>query len=218
MADAPLESFQISRQRARHASRRNRSISGPRFRWKPSLKRATGAAENKPPNSDRPPHIRVPDEIPKPRFADFPANVPGNRRFPRRPEIGRCVGGATPRRGPRQSAQLVDLSTPFSPLTLSKTPDGEARKHAAEFQYAPPYVIPTRSQNPDFRIPPTMSPEIADFRVGPKSGDVWAGRLSNAGPRRSGQPVDFRAPFSPETPRKTRVGDVRTRAAGNPPI
>ena len=78
----------------------------------------------------------------------------------------------------------------------------------------PPYDILTGSRNSDFRISPTMSPEIADFRVGPKSGDVWAGRLSNAGPRRSAQLVDFRTPFSPETPSKTRDGDVRKRAAG----
>ena len=59
-----------------------------------------------------------------------------------------------------------------------------------------------------------MSPEIADFGVGPKSGDLWAGRLSNMDPRRSAQLVDFRAPFSPETPFKTRDGDVGKRAAG----
>ena len=59
-----------------------------------------------------------------------------------------------------------------------------------------------------------MSPEIADFGVGPKSGDVWAGRLSNADPRRSAQLVKFRTPFSPETPNKTRGGDVGKRAAG----
>ena len=59
-----------------------------------------------------------------------------------------------------------------------------------------------------------MSPEIADFRVDPKSGDLWAGRLSNAGPRRSAQAADFRTPFSPETPSKTRDGDARKRAAG----
>ena len=60
-----------------------------------------------------------------------------------------------------------------------------------------------------------MSPGIADFRVGPKSGDLWAGRLSNADPRRSAQSADFRAPFPPETPSKTRDGDVRKRAAGS---
>ena len=59
-----------------------------------------------------------------------------------------------------------------------------------------------------------MSPEIADFGVGPKSGDLWAGRLSNTDPRRSARLVDFRTPFSPETPSKTRDGDVGKRAAG----
>ena len=33
-------------------------------------------------------------------------------------------------------------------------------------------------------------------------------------PRRSAQLVDFRAPFSPGTPSKTRDGDVGKRAAG----
>ena len=50
--------------------------------------------------------------------------------------------------------------------------------------------------------------------VGPKSGDLWAGRLSNMGPRRSARLVDFRTPFSPETPSKTCDGDVGKRAAG----
>ena len=59
-----------------------------------------------------------------------------------------------------------------------------------------------------------MSPEIADFRVGPKSGDLWAGRLSNAGARRSAQSGNFRTPFLPETLSKTRDGGVRKRAAG----
>ena len=59
-----------------------------------------------------------------------------------------------------------------------------------------------------------MSPEIADFRYGPKSGDLWAGRPSNVGPRRSAQAADFRAPFSPEIPYKTRDGDAKKRAAG----
>ena len=59
-----------------------------------------------------------------------------------------------------------------------------------------------------------MSPEIADFGVGPKSGDLWAGRLSNADPRRSAQLVNFRTPFSPETPSKPRDGDVGKRATG----
>ena len=59
-----------------------------------------------------------------------------------------------------------------------------------------------------------MSPEIADFGVGPKSGDLWAGRLSNMDPRRSAQLVDFRTPFSPGTLSETRDGDVTKRAAG----
>ena len=59
-----------------------------------------------------------------------------------------------------------------------------------------------------------MSPEIADFGVGPKSGDLWAGRLSNTDPRQSARLVDSRAPLSPETPSKTRDGDVGKRAAG----
>ena len=58
-----------------------------------------------------------------------------------------------------------------------------------------------------------MSPEIADFGVGPKSGDFRAGRLSNADPRWSAQSVDFRAPFSPITRSETRDADVSKRAA-----
>ena len=57
-----------------------------------------------------------------------------------------------------------------------------------------------------------MSPEIADFGVGPKSGDLWAGRLSNTDPRRSARLVDFRTPFSPETPCKTRDRGAGKRA------
>ena len=57
-----------------------------------------------------------------------------------------------------------------------------------------------------------MSPEIADFRAGPKSGDLRAGRLSNADPRRSAQSVDFRTPFPPETRPKTRDRHAKKRA------
>ena len=78
----------------------------------------------------------------------------------------------------------------------------------------PPYEFLTRPRNPDFRIPPTVSPEIADFRAGPKSGDSWPGRLSNTDPRRLAQTANFRTPFSPETRCKTRDGAVRKRAAG----
>ena len=130
MADAQLKSFQISRQRARHASRRNRSISGPRFRRKPPIKHPTETPENAPPGPNRP----------------------------------------------------------------------------------PPYGFLTRSRNPDFWISPTVSPGIADFGVGPKSGDLWAGRLSIASPRRSAQLVDFRTPFLPETPSKTRDRGAGKRA------
>ena len=59
-----------------------------------------------------------------------------------------------------------------------------------------------------------MSPGTGDFRVGPKWGDLWAGRLSNADPRRSAQSVDFRASFPPETHYKKRDGDVGKQAAG----
>ena len=59
-----------------------------------------------------------------------------------------------------------------------------------------------------------MSPEIADLGVGPKSGDLWAGWLSNADLRRSAQLADFRTPFSPETACKTRDGDAAKRATG----
>ena len=57
----------------------------------------------------------------------------------------------------------------------------------------------------NFRISPAMLPEIADFRVGPKSGDPWAGRLPNAGPVFAGNsrpifvamwPVGAVGPFS----------------------
>ena len=61
---------------------------------------------------------------------------------------------------------------------------------------------------------PTMSSEIADCHINPKSGDLWAGGLSNAGPRRSAQLVSFRTPFSPEARFETRDGDVAKRAAG----
>ena len=57
-----------------------------------------------------------------------------------------------------------------------------------------------------------MLPEIADFRGGPKSGDLWAGRLSNAGPRRSAQLVDYPTPLWPETPSKIRDRDAEKRA------
>ena len=70
----------------------------------------------------------------------------------------------------------------------------------------------TRSQNPDFRAPPTTPPEIADFRVGPKLDDLRAGRLSNASPRRSAQLANFRTPSSPETSCKTRDRDAKKRA------
>ena len=63
----------------------------------------------------------------------------------------------------------------------------------------PPYEFLTRPRNPDFRISPTMSPELADFGVGPKLGDLWAGPRTNTDPRRSAQLTDFRPPFSPET-------------------
>ena len=69
-----------------------------------------------------------------------------------------------------------------------------------------PYEFPRRPRNPRFLISPSMSPEIADLRVGPKSGDLCAGRLPNVGPRRSAQFVNFRTPFSPETPTETRDG------------
>ena len=59
-----------------------------------------------------------------------------------------------------------------------------------------------------------MSPEIAEFHVGPKSGDLWAGRLSIAGPRWPAQLVNFRTPFSPETLSETRDGGIGRRAAG----
>ena len=76
----------------------------------------------------------------------------------------------------------------------------------------PPRDILTRYRNPDFRTSPTMLPEIADFRGGPKSGDLWAGRLSNAGPRRSAQLVDYPTPLWPETPSKIRDRDAKKRA------
>ena len=59
-----------------------------------------------------------------------------------------------------------------------------------------------------------MSPEIVGFRVGPKSGDLRAGWLSNAGPRQLAQLGNFRTPFSPETPYEKRYGDVGAQPAG----
>ena len=40
------------------------------------------------------------DSVTRSRNPDFPNNLPGNRRFPNRPEIGRFVGGATLKCGP----------------------------------------------------------------------------------------------------------------------
>ena len=81
------------------ASRRSRSVFGPRFRRKPPPKHATGTLVNAPPGSDRPP-TRIPDEMPTSRFPDLPNDLAGNRETPRQPEIGRFVAGATLRRGP----------------------------------------------------------------------------------------------------------------------
>ena len=96
---------------------------------------------------------------------------------------------------------------------LKHTPETSGNK-PPDSNRPPPHDVLTGSRDPDFRISPTMSPEIADFRVGPTSGDLWAGRLSNTDPRQSAQLVNFRTPFSPETPSKTRDGDVGKRAAG----
>ena len=60
---------------------------------------ATETPGNAPPESNRPPPLS-PDEISKTRFPDVPSNVSGNRRFPRRPEIMRSVGGTTIRHEP----------------------------------------------------------------------------------------------------------------------
>ena len=76
-----------------------------------------------------------------------------------------------------------------------------------------PCHIIQRDGGPHLRVS-QASPEITHFRVGPKPGNLRAGRLSHAGPRRSAHLVDFRTPFSPETPCNARGGDVGTRAAG----
>ena len=139
---------------------------------------------------------------------------PGIANFRGCQKSGDSWAGRPSNAAPRRSAQLVNFRAPFPPDTVSKTRDVSGRKRAAGILQALPYEFPRRSRNPDFRISPRTSPEIADFGVGPKSGDLWAGRLSNTDPRRSAQLVDFRTPFSPGTPCKTRDGDVGKRAAG----
>ena len=118
--------------------------------------------------------------------------------------------------GRRRSAQLVDFRAPFSPESHGKHATESSGNAPPESNRPPSSQFPTRSRNPDFRISPTMSPEIADFRVDPKSGGLWAGRPSNTDPRRPAQSVDFRAPFPPDTLSKTRDGDVRKREASVP--
>ena len=118
------------------------------------------------------------------------------------------VGRVALKSGPLPVGAIGQFPTPFSPETSNKNP--------AETSENAPHDILTRSRNPDFRISPTMSPEISYIRVGPKSGDLRAGRLPSAGPRQSAQLVNFRTPYSPEARCKTRDGDVRQRAGGRP--
>ena len=129
------------------------------------------------------------------------------------PESGDLRAMRLSNAGPRLPAQLVNFQTPFSPETLDPV---FALKRATESSEnaPPPFDILTGSRDPGFRVPLKMSPEIADCRVGPKSGDFWAGRLSDTDSGWSAQLVDFRASFSPGPQTKTRDGDVRNRAAG----
>ena len=72
----------------------------------------------------------------------------------------------------------------------------------------------TSRRDPDFRTSPTMSPEIADFRVGPKSGELLGGPLSYAGRRRSAQLVSSRLRFRRTPPLNRATETSEKRAAG----
>ena len=111
-----------------------------------------------------------------------------------------------PNAGPRRSAQLVNFWTPFLPgnptLNTRRRRQKTLRRNLITPPPPPPHEFLPRSRNPDFRIPRTTSPEIACSRVGPKSGDLRAGRLSNAGPRRPAHLVNFRTLFCRKPSRK----------------
>ena len=63
---------------------------------------------------------RIPDEIPKSRFPDFPNNLAANGRFSRQPEIGRFVGGATLKHGPPPVGAIGQFPDPVSAGNLIK--------------------------------------------------------------------------------------------------
>ena len=101
------------------ASRRNWPICRPRFRRKPSPQHATETSVNTPPEPNRPPYeflprSRNPDSrTPRTMSPETPGFLVGRKS-------GDLWAGRLPTAGPRQSAQLVNFRTPFSPETCYK--------------------------------------------------------------------------------------------------
>ena len=152
---------------------------------------------------------------PKSRLLDSPNNVAGNHKFSRWPEIGRFVGGATLKCAPPPVGAISQFPDPVFAGNPAKNTRRRRKKTCRRNPIdPPPREFLRTSRNPGFRISPATSTGTADFRVGPKSENLRAGRLASSGPRRPAQLVNLPTPFSPETLCKTRDGDVRKRADG----
>ena len=122
--------------------------------------------------------------------------------------------GATLKRGPPRVGALGQLPDPVfagTPLRSTRRTRRDTRRRTL---IGPPTCIPEEVPKSRFPGQARHVSVIADFRVSSESGDLRGGRLSNAGPRRSAQLVNFRTPVLPETLSATRDGDVGMRAAG----